>query len=82
MSAWVHSLLVEGGASLAAALLEADLVDRVVLFQAPVLLGEGALAGVRPTCRRVDRWTRVAGGRFGSEWIGDDHMLVLAPQGH
>src|SRR5262245_41892284 len=39
----VHSLLIEGGASLTSALLEADLVDRLVLFQAPVILGEGGL---------------------------------------
>jgi len=71
----VHSLLVEGGASLAASLLEEDLVDRVVLFQAPVLLGEGAL----PAFGRLSgtrRWRPLR-----SEWIGDDHMLVLAPGG-
>jgi diaminohydroxyphosphoribosylaminopyrimidine deaminase/5-amino-6-(5-phosphoribosylamino)uracil reductase len=77
----VHSLLVEGGASLAASLLEEDLVDRVVLFQAPVLLGEGALSafgrlsGVGTA--DVRRWRPLY-----SEWIGDDHMLVLAPRGH
>jgi diaminohydroxyphosphoribosylaminopyrimidine deaminase/5-amino-6-(5-phosphoribosylamino)uracil reductase len=77
----VHSLLVEGGASLAASLLEEDLVDRVVLFQAPVLLGEGALSafgrlsGVGTA--DVRRWRPLY-----SEWIGDDHMLVLAPGGH
>lgn len=77
----IHSLLVEGGASLAASLLEDDLVDRLVLFQAPVLLGEGALSafgrlsGSAPTEQR--RWRPVH-----SEWIGDDHMLVLAPRDH
>jgi diaminohydroxyphosphoribosylaminopyrimidine deaminase/5-amino-6-(5-phosphoribosylamino)uracil reductase len=77
----VRSLLVEGGASLAASLLEDDLVDRVVLFQAPVLLGEGALSafgrlsGSGPTDAR--RWRPLH-----SEWLGDDHMLVLAPRGH
>lgn len=77
----VHSLLVEGGASLAASLLEEDLVDRVVLFQAPVVLGEGALSafgrlsGVGAADAR--RWRPLY-----SEWIGDDHMLVLAPRGH
>lgn len=77
----IRSLLVEGGASLAASLLEDDLVDRVILFQAPVLLGEGALSafgrlsGSGPTDAR--RWRPLH-----SEWLGDDHMLVLAPQGH
>lgn len=77
----VHSLLVEGGASLAASLLEADLVDRVVMFQAPVLLGEGALSAFGRLSGRgtadVRRWRPLY-----SEWIGDDHMLVLAPRGH
>ena len=77
----VHSLLVEGGASLTSALLEADLIDRLVLFQAPVILGEGGLPafGTIASTRTSDarRWRPVA-----SEWIGDDHMLVLAPQGH
>jgi diaminohydroxyphosphoribosylaminopyrimidine deaminase / 5-amino-6-(5-phosphoribosylamino)uracil reductase len=39
----VRSLLVEGGARLAGALLERALVDRLIIFQAPVLLGAGAL---------------------------------------
>jgi diaminohydroxyphosphoribosylaminopyrimidine deaminase/5-amino-6-(5-phosphoribosylamino)uracil reductase len=77
----VLSLLVEGGASLAASMLEEDLVDRVVMFQAPVLLGQGALpafgrlSGVGNA--DVRRWRPLY-----SEWIGEDHMLVLAPRGH
>ncbi len=39
----VWSLLVEGGAGLAGALLQEGLVDRLVIFQAPIILGEGAL---------------------------------------
>ena len=37
----VQSLLLEGGPTLASAFLAADLVDKVVLFVAPVLAGEG-----------------------------------------
>ncbi len=40
----VQSLLVEGGAGLAGSFLEASLVDRLITFRAPVLLGPGALA--------------------------------------
>lgn len=38
----VHRLLLEGGATLAAAFLQHDLVDEVVLYLAPALLGSGA----------------------------------------
>jgi diaminohydroxyphosphoribosylaminopyrimidine deaminase / 5-amino-6-(5-phosphoribosylamino)uracil reductase len=37
----VQSLLLEGGPTLAAAFLEADLVDRLLLFVAPILGGDG-----------------------------------------
>jgi len=39
----VRSLLVEGGARIAGALLDGGLVDRLVIFQAPLVLGAGAL---------------------------------------
>jgi diaminohydroxyphosphoribosylaminopyrimidine deaminase/5-amino-6-(5-phosphoribosylamino)uracil reductase len=44
----VQSLLLEGGPTLAAAFLEQDLVDRMLVFQAPRLSGEGQgmLAGL------------------------------------
>ena len=76
----IRSLLVEGGASLAAALLEADLVDRLVLFQAPVLLGKEALPAFGSFSASVSDTHRFR--PLASEWIGDDHMMVLAPRGH
>lgn len=39
----IASMLVEGGATLGAALLTEGVVDRLVTFQAPLLLGAGAL---------------------------------------
>ncbi len=44
----VNDLLVEGGAETAAAFLAADLVDRLLVYRAPILIGEGkaALAGI------------------------------------
>ena len=44
----VQSILLEGGPTLAAAFLEQDLVDKVVVFVAPMLSGEGSgmLAGL------------------------------------
>jgi diaminohydroxyphosphoribosylaminopyrimidine deaminase/5-amino-6-(5-phosphoribosylamino)uracil reductase len=76
----VHSLLVEGGASLTASLLEHDLVDRLILFQAPIVLGQGAL----PAFAGFPSAMAAGAHRFRpvrSEWIGDDHMMVLAPEG-
>jgi diaminohydroxyphosphoribosylaminopyrimidine deaminase / 5-amino-6-(5-phosphoribosylamino)uracil reductase len=40
----VDDLLVEGGAGAAAAFLAADLVDRLMLYRAPILIGEGKAA--------------------------------------
>jgi diaminohydroxyphosphoribosylaminopyrimidine deaminase/5-amino-6-(5-phosphoribosylamino)uracil reductase len=40
----VNDLLVEGGAGAAAAFLAADLVDRLLLYRAPILIGEGKAA--------------------------------------
>ena len=39
----IRAMLVEGGARLAASLLEQGMVDRLVIFQAPVILGADAL---------------------------------------
>jgi len=39
----VQSLLVEGGATIAGALLAERLADRLVLIQAPIVLGQGSL---------------------------------------
>ena len=37
----VNDLLVEGGSATATAFLAADLVDRILIFRAPILVGEG-----------------------------------------
>ena len=68
----VRSLLVEGGAGLAESFLQASAVDRLVIFQAPVLLGVGALPafGGAPAIERL----RVVG----REQFGDDQMTVYA----
>ena len=41
----IRSILIEGGATITGALLAANVVDRLIIFQAPVLLGAGALPG-------------------------------------
>jgi diaminohydroxyphosphoribosylaminopyrimidine deaminase/5-amino-6-(5-phosphoribosylamino)uracil reductase len=53
----VQSLLLEGGPTLASAFLEADLVDKILLFVAPTLVGVGpeALAASLPSPRTLAR---------------------------
>ena len=79
--AGIYHLLVEGGAGLAGGLLTAEMVDRLVIFQAPVLLGAGALAafgGVELAATAPGelpgRWQVVSDRAF-----GDDRMTVYAP---
>jgi diaminohydroxyphosphoribosylaminopyrimidine deaminase/5-amino-6-(5-phosphoribosylamino)uracil reductase len=64
----VQSLLLEGGPTLAAAFLEADLVDKVLLFIAPVLGGAGlTFLPALPSPRAL---TRLA-----SRQVGDDVLV-------
>lgn len=42
----IHHLLVEGGAGAAAAFLEPDLVDRLLFYRAPILIGAGGRAAL------------------------------------
>jgi diaminohydroxyphosphoribosylaminopyrimidine deaminase/5-amino-6-(5-phosphoribosylamino)uracil reductase len=74
----VRSMLVEGGAGLAGALIQEALVDRLIIFRAPLLLGTGALGafGSLPsvTGASAARWRIVDAARF-----EDDEMTVYAP---
>ncbi len=72
----VNSLLVEGGGVLAGRLLGQDLVDRIFLLQAPMLLGRDGVPafGELPAVDidAVRRW-KVSGRRV----LGDDALTVL-----
>ncbi len=73
----VRSLFVEGGAALAGELLAHDLVDRLIIFQAPVILGAGALPafGAAPaTTAEAAARLRVVRRRS----FGDDLMTEYA----
>jgi diaminohydroxyphosphoribosylaminopyrimidine deaminase/5-amino-6-(5-phosphoribosylamino)uracil reductase len=62
----VQSLLLEGGPTLATAFFEADLVDKVLVFVAPTLAGEGpALAAARAKLTRLR-----------AEPVGEDVLLT------
>ena len=64
----VQSFLLEGGPTLARAFLEAGLVDKLLLFVAPALSGEGPL--VLPGLERPLRLVRLT-----SRQVGDDVLL-------
>lgn len=53
----VNDLLVEGGSATATAFLSADLVDRILLYRAPIIIGEG----------------RQSVGYIGLDAVGDAH---------
>jgi diaminohydroxyphosphoribosylaminopyrimidine deaminase/5-amino-6-(5-phosphoribosylamino)uracil reductase len=65
----VRSLLLEGGPTLAASFLAADLVDKLLVFVAPTLAGEGpGPVAALPAPRELSRLT--------SEPVGDDVLLT------
>jgi diaminohydroxyphosphoribosylaminopyrimidine deaminase/5-amino-6-(5-phosphoribosylamino)uracil reductase len=64
----VQSLLLEGGPTLAAAFFAADLVDKLLLFVAPVVAGEGPpLVAALPSPRALSR--------LASRPVGDDVLI-------
>ena len=73
----VDHLLVEGGAATAAAFLRADLVDRLLLYRAPILIGSGLPGvgdiGLADLADAHDRW-RLADERR----LGKDRLEVYA----
>lgn len=73
----IGSIFCEGGALLAGALLEAEAVDRLHLFYAPLFLGaEGAspfAALSSPAIEAARRWRRLA-----TEAFGPDTLVTLA----
>jgi diaminohydroxyphosphoribosylaminopyrimidine deaminase/5-amino-6-(5-phosphoribosylamino)uracil reductase len=72
------SLLVEGGAGLAASFLGAGCVDRMIIFQAPIVLGAGALGAFSGIASHdlahAPRFHALRVRRF-----GDDVMTVYSP---
>lgn len=69
----VSSVFCEGGGTLAAALLEADAVERIYAFIAPMLLGHGGVAAFpRGSRMKTDEWraARIA-------QLGNNALLML-----
>ena len=69
----VRALLVEGGPRLAGAVLAASAADRLVIFQAPIVLGMGAEAAFAfapaATVAGARRWPIVARQPFGDDMM-------------
>jgi diaminohydroxyphosphoribosylaminopyrimidine deaminase/5-amino-6-(5-phosphoribosylamino)uracil reductase len=67
--------LVEGGSGAASAFLQADLVDRLLVYRAPILIGEGRSSvgyiGLSDLANAHGRW-RLADGRS----LGMDRLEV------
>ena len=66
-------LFVEGGAGAAAAFLKADMVDRLLLYRAPILVGPGLAAvadlGLETLAAAHGRWDMGAACRLGSDTL-------------
>ncbi|MFL6750398.1 MAG: bifunctional diaminohydroxyphosphoribosylaminopyrimidine deaminase/5-amino-6-(5-phosphoribosylamino)uracil reductase RibD [Sphingomicrobium sp.] len=65
----VNDLLVEGGSATATAFLSADLVDRILIYRAPILVGEGkssvGFIGLDAIADAHGRWKASDGSRLG-----------------
>ena len=73
----VHHLMVEGGARLAREFLARNLVDRLVIFQSPLVLGPDALRPFEGKAERFAGWLEGL-GIVSRETFGDDVMTVYA----
>ncbi|KAA0698294.1 bifunctional diaminohydroxyphosphoribosylaminopyrimidine deaminase/5-amino-6-(5-phosphoribosylamino)uracil reductase RibD [Neorhizobium sp. P12A] len=63
----ISSLLVEGGARTARIFLEAGLVDRILLFQGPDMIGEGGIESPLKATDMPSGFTHVATRQFGED---------------
>jgi diaminohydroxyphosphoribosylaminopyrimidine deaminase / 5-amino-6-(5-phosphoribosylamino)uracil reductase len=65
----VNDLLVEGGSATATAFLSADLVDRILIYRAPIIVGEGkssfGYVGLDAIADAHGQWTSSDGRRLG-----------------
>jgi diaminohydroxyphosphoribosylaminopyrimidine deaminase/5-amino-6-(5-phosphoribosylamino)uracil reductase len=65
----VNDLLVEGGSATATAFLAEDLVDRILIYRAPIIVGEGkssfGYVGLDAIADAPDRWRLVDEQRLG-----------------
>ena len=73
----IYSVLIEGGARVAASAFEAGVIDKVALFIAPILMGDGQrlLPGVHfDSMSDVSRLERVCVSRFGVDTLIEGYL--------
>ena len=73
----INDLLVEGGAQTAAAFLAEDLVDTLILYRAPILIGGGKASltdiGLASLAEAHDRWHLTV-----ARQLGPDRMEIYS----
>lgn len=74
-------LLIEGGATVASAFIEADLADELYCYQAPLLIGAGSSSVNLPTTTlsQAHRYRLDTASNESLARLGDDIMLHLEP---
>lgn len=73
----IHDVLVESGATLATAFLQANLVDELIVYQAPCLLGNTAKPMFNASFDYIHEQLRF--NLVSRETIGDDLKLIFKP---
>lgn len=66
-AAGARTIFAEGGSRIASALLDADLVQRLFLFVAPVFLGSAGVAAFDIAAQPAGRWRFMGEQRFGGD---------------
>ena len=79
----VNDLLVEGGSATATAFLSVDLVDRILIYRAPILVGEGKSSlgyiGLDAIADAHGRWRTADGSQLGIDRL-EVYERVREPQ--
>jgi len=74
-----HYLLIEGGARAAAAFLAEDVVDRLLLYRAPILIGGGKAAlgdiGLAALTDAHNRWALASTRTLGKDVVDEYHRI-------
>ncbi|MGN6357601.1 MAG: bifunctional diaminohydroxyphosphoribosylaminopyrimidine deaminase/5-amino-6-(5-phosphoribosylamino)uracil reductase RibD [Novosphingobium sp.] len=82
--AGVQYLFVEGGAETAAAFLAADLVDRLLIYRAPILVGAGKSGvgdiGLAQLALAHDRWKLTDSRRLGTDTLEVYERIPCSPE--